>query len=295
MRLPDFLIVGAPKCGTTTMHEILKQHSQIFLPTEKEIHFFDNNKNFSKGINWYKNYFKNIPKDKIAGDITPSYMYYDYAIKRIYDTFGRNVKIIFMLRNPVDRAFSEYSYNLSRGLIKEKNFEKAINLEVLNKDLPPFERRYFSFISRGYYGQYIQNFLKYFPEENLHFILFEDEFLKDSQKCIKDLQEFLGIKYEKLNTDLKSNTGFVPHYPGINKLLFDPNPIRSVLKKMIPVYTLRKEIKHLVKEINSNKNIKQSKLPKEVKDNLLKEYYQLDIITTEKLISKDLSSWGVKQ
>jgi len=294
MRLPDFLIVGAPKCGTTTMHEILKQHSQIFLPTEKEIHFFDNNKNFSKGINWYKNYFKNIPQDKIAGDITPSYMYYDYAVKRIHETFGTNVKIIFMLRNPADRAFSEYSYNLSRGLIKEQNFEKALKLEFINKDLPPFEKRYFSFISRGYYGYYIQIFFQYFPDKNLHFVLFEDEFLKDPEKCVKELQEFLGIKYEKLNTDLKSNTGFVPHYPGINKLIYDPNPIRSVLKKMIPVYTLRKEIKDLVKEINSNKKAKQAKLSKEVKNNLLQEYYQRDIIETEKLISKDLSSWTLK-
>jgi len=126
--LPNFLCAGAAKCGTTSLHAILAEHPQIFLPQRKEIHFFENNGNYSKGLDWYSKYFKNANEKKVIGEITADYMFFDYVPERIIEALGKNIKIIFMLRNPVDRSYSEYLFNVRRGFFKG-TFEEAIQNE----------------------------------------------------------------------------------------------------------------------------------------------------------------------
>ena len=99
MKKPNFLNVGTQKAGTSTIHAILKQHSEIFLPKEKELHFFDYEENYQKGFSWYMNYFKDAGSQKVIGEVTIGYLYEKNAPKRILQNLGKDVKLMFIFRN----------------------------------------------------------------------------------------------------------------------------------------------------------------------------------------------------
>lgn len=108
--LPNFLIVGAQKCGTTSLHEYLYQHPQIYLPEGKETKFFAEDARYSKGITYYEDVcFSTYSGESAVGEVDPDYMYFEQALERIAEHLDlRTTKLIFVLRNPVDRAFSHY-------------------------------------------------------------------------------------------------------------------------------------------------------------------------------------------
>src|SRR4051794_13012479 len=111
MSLPNFLVVGAQRSGTTIFHQILLTHSEIYVPSRrKEIHFFD--RYFDRGLNWYKSYFP--PENAAArysaiGEVTPDYLAIPEVPARIHATLP-NCRLIFILRNPIERAYSWYQY-----------------------------------------------------------------------------------------------------------------------------------------------------------------------------------------
>lgn len=105
--LPNFLIVGAARAGTTSLYYYLKQHPDVFMSPKKEIDFFDVDKNFEKGLDWYERYFEGYTGQKAIGEASPLYMYLEKVPKRIAKVIP-DVKLIFILRNPVDRAYSHY-------------------------------------------------------------------------------------------------------------------------------------------------------------------------------------------
>jgi len=125
--LPNLICPGAAKSGTTTLYDLLRQHPDVLMSSKKEANFFV--QNYQKGKEWYeKLYFSGWKDEKIIGDITPSYMSFKYVAKRIHDMLGNGIKFIFLLRNPVTRAYSHYWMTRRNGL-ENKSFEEALSLE----------------------------------------------------------------------------------------------------------------------------------------------------------------------
>ena len=122
----DFLCIGAQKAGTTTLHDILSQHPNLCLPVKKETHFFSNEELFSKGKKHYSKYFIKYEDYDFFGEVDPEYSYCKDSAKRIYDMFGE-LKIIFIMRDPVERAYSNYLMTKRRGL-EPHSFEDAIEV-----------------------------------------------------------------------------------------------------------------------------------------------------------------------
>ena len=150
MKLPNFLIVGAAKAGTTSLFYYLKQHPEIFMPEEKELKFFEyliiknklhytgpgDNKSLKRVVKtWdeYKNYFKKAKNFKAVGEASVSYLYYTETIKNIKKYLGENINIIIILRNPIERLISNYKYMVMRGREKE-DLKKALELEEYRKN-----------------------------------------------------------------------------------------------------------------------------------------------------------------
>jgi len=99
MSLPNFMCIGAAKSGTTSLYDILKQHSDVFIPSFKEPHFFDISTVYEHGVSWYeKTYFSGVKKEKCIGDFTPTYLFDKYAPERILALLGEGVKFIIILR-----------------------------------------------------------------------------------------------------------------------------------------------------------------------------------------------------
>lgn len=283
----NFLCVGAQKAGTSSLHDILKQHSDVCLALNKETHFFDENENFKKGIDWYYNsFFNHYSGEAICGECTPEYMYFEDVPEKLYHAFGADIKIVFLLRNPVNRGFSHFIMSKKR-LYETYSFEEAIKLEEdrIKKDY--FHKSHFSYLSRGFYSEQINRFLKYFPKENMLFIRFEEDFVKNREKTINQLCSFLGISAEHLNVDIKSNVGKEPRYKWIPKFIYKPNTMKQLLSFMPPKF--RSKIIKLGYGFAMKDNASE-KLPKELKAKLLITY-ENEIERLQALINKDLSSW----
>ena len=194
----DFLIIGAQKAGTSTIDGLLRQHPNVQMATNKELHFFDNESNFQSGVVDYAKYesqFNWNDPEKKFGESTPIYMYWDKAIKRIWE-YNKNIKLIIILRNPIERAFSHWNMEKSKGKDKATLMEAITNEEIRSKECLPFQHRIFSYIDRGMYSSQIRNILRFFEREQLLFIKYE-EFILDNFKTIESISDFLGLPFQK--------------------------------------------------------------------------------------------------
>ena len=288
MPKPNFFCIGTQKAGTTSLHYILNQHPDIYLPDMKEIHFFDRDENYNKGTEWYLDFYKEVKNEKIIGEINPNYIYDKNTPQRLYD-FDKNLKLIVILRNPADRAFSNYKMIVGRN--EEKNsFKKAVKIDlqrIENKENYPFPYHY---INRGYYYYQIQRYLKLFPPQNMLFILFEKDFLQDRKQTIDKIYNFLNIKKENISVNIKLTPQTHHKSKKADKILNTSNPFNQFAKKLIPSKKLRTNIKYFFTKINQKPTVDKSEL-EEMRPFLINEIYKDSILELEKLIDRDLSNW----
>jgi|SRR5690242_3518862 len=122
MILPHFLIIGAQRCGTTSLFEYLARHPDVAPPSAKELHFFDSE--YHKGDAWYRERFPSLRNGFITGEATPYYIFHPHTPTRVRD-WNSKVKLIVLLRNPVDRAYSHYHHEVRLGT-ESLDFETAL-------------------------------------------------------------------------------------------------------------------------------------------------------------------------
>lgn len=294
MPLPNFLCVGAQKAGTTTLYEVLKQHPDIYLPDVKEPHFFD--EHYPKGLDWYENtFFNKVENEKAVGEITPAYLYMDEAPQRILEALGTHVKLIFIFRNPADRAYSHFLMSKFNGYETASFDEVMANNDLGSTRSSTSEKRRFSYKERGYYGRQLRRYLKVFPKENMHFVLFEDLVSTNKKLAYGEILQFLGVKELELDFNIKSNTARRVRNSFLQKILLN-NPFLSALaKKLLPRASTRKTIRKKVKQHNQKSYQNNShKLSPELRRLIINDYYKEDVILLEQLIEKDLSHWYEK-
>lgn len=289
---PNFLCVGAQKAGTTTLHDILKQHPDIYLPDTKEAHFFDMDEHYDRGFSWWlETYFPRYENEKIMGAITPEYLYFEEVPKRIFKDL-KDTKIIIVLRNPIDRAFSHYKMSLKRGYETE-SFEKAIKLEKNRITEDYFQKNHFSYTSRGFYSSQIERYLKYFPAENILFLVFEEDIVKNIDKTINIILSFLEVDKDiNLDTKIKSNPATSAKSILLRDFIYKNNPLKRVIGKLFFTNKGKIALMSFLDKINQGKeDPKNLRLSIQKKHELLEEFYKSDIEKLETLISRDLSHW----
>jgi Sulfotransferase domain len=191
----DFIIPGAQKAGTTALHYFLQKHPQITLGDQQEMHFFDNDDFFAREPIDYEQLHRHFPpltRAGIAGECTPHYLHYTPAIERIWN-YNPKIKLLILLRNPLDRAFAHWNMQRFKGR-EPLDFLDAVKNE--NPRLAggsPLEKRRFSYITRGFYGEQLQRVLKFFPREQVKLIKFE-QFRDNNCGTLNSVFEFLGLK-----------------------------------------------------------------------------------------------------
>lgn len=284
----NFVCVGAQKAGTSSLHDILKQHSDICLAANKETHFFDEDENYAKGLDWYYDtFYSHYSGEKICGECTPEYMFFEEVPERIFKAFGADIKIVFILRNPVDRAYSHYMMSKKRRY-ETMPFEEAIEVENKRITKDYFHKSHYSYLSRGYYSDQIKRYLEYFPKENMFFIRFEEDFVKNRKATIDELCSFLGVPVEDLDVDIRTNVGKVPRYKWIPKFIYKPDAMKKVISFLpsgIKNKIVRRGYDFAMKDNQS------TKLSSESKSRVHTRYLN-EIKNLEGLVEKDLSAWG---
>ncbi len=158
------------RCGTTSLNGYLREHPDVVVSTPKEVHFFDIH--FDRGVDWYREHFTGTGNAAAVGEATPDYLYHDEAVARIAATLP-DVKLIVMLRNPVDRAYSHYWHNRSRA--KEPlGFADALSAEATRIRAGGASRATFSYADRGRYRAQIERLHRHVPAERILYQTFED-------------------------------------------------------------------------------------------------------------------------
>ena len=199
-RKPNFFILGAGKSGTTSMYYYLNQHPEIFFPTVKEPAYFAfsnfaGNHYHSEDQSWvnqcvtdpveYQALFKNVANEQIIGDATPIYLYHPNSAEAIYRACP-NAKLLVILRDPYDRAYSDYLMHV------RDNNEKRTFLDALKQDHGKYRFYVGSYLEKSLYGEQLQRYYNYFDREQLMIIPFAD-LSKNSEKTVKSVIEFLEI------------------------------------------------------------------------------------------------------
>ena len=181
--LPNFLIIGAAKAGSTALAAYLGSHPDVFMASEKEVHFFDDH--FQRGVDWYASRFEAVRGERAVGDATPTYMYTDEAIGRMADLLP-DAKLIAILRNPVDRAYSHYWW--MRALDERRPFADAVHDEILGREEADPEK----YVAAGRYLERLERVCGYYPRSSLHVVILE-ELRASARASYAEVCRFLGV------------------------------------------------------------------------------------------------------
>ncbi len=222
---PDFMIIGSAKCGTSSLHNYLSHHPQILLPHKKELDFFW--RRYDYGIDWYLAHFPAITdrEDFITGEATPNYIRFPLAAQRIKQHCP-NIKLILLLRNPIERCISWHYHKLNSGLVKE-DLETAIYLEMKQLETLSQEdiinigyRKLDSIVSSLYIYQ-VKVWLEIFKREQI-LILKSEDFYSNPDQAMEQVYNFLGLPNHGLAKYPKVNSGsYNPADEKISNLLRD--------------------------------------------------------------------------
>lgn len=198
---PSFIIIGTARGGTTSLFNYLSLHPQIEMPVKKEIAFFCTH--FNKGLSWYRSHFPVKSDDTlITGEASPYYLSHPKAAQRLKSLFP-DIKIIVLLRNPIERAFSSYKNIKKLGLESSKNFETAISLEeertkgeeekIISGDhYYSQQHQHYSYLGRSMYHKELERWFREFPAHQFH-IINSEAFYADPGEAYKETIRFLGL------------------------------------------------------------------------------------------------------
>lgn len=202
----NFLILGVQKSATTTLDQYLRLHSEIGMPDQKkELHYFDNIENFSKGSAFYNHYFEEKDGKKCLGECTPIYSYWDDVPEKIYD-YNPDIKLILVLRNPIDRAFSHWNMEYTHGR-ENLSFLQALKCEQSRLELMPNKQhRVYSYVDRGHYVSQIKHLWRIFGKKSL-LIMKMDELITSPDKTMNILFNFLDLSPLPIKKPIRSYAG----------------------------------------------------------------------------------------
>lgn len=283
MSIVNCCIVGMPKAGTTSLHQYLGQHPEIFMSSDKEPHFFSTDllqegaelHGYPKytrypSLEKYHQLFAERGAAKIVGESSVFYLFSQKAAQEIH-RYNPETKIIIMLREPVAFLYSLHSQGLFSGNETETNFERALALQELRKkgeSLPPTVH----FPSRLYYDQHIEiasqisRYLELFPQEQIKIILFDD-FKECTEKVYKEVLEFLDVFDDFTPNLVDHNPNTKMKYQFLARMLQDPqHPITATVKKVFP-RRIWKKGKAIGVKLNTNV-VKRAPISSETKEKL---------------------------
>lgn len=291
MILPNFLIVGVQKAGTTSIYNYLQEHPQVYMSRVKETNFLEKdwekipleqqNKNGIVTIEKYAELFADV-KDEIAiGEVSPNYLFhYESSAARIKQ-YLPDAKLIVVLRNPVERAYSDHLMHL----------RDAIGYRSLSEQIKHSSHKSF-ILRKGFYYEPIKYYFEQFEREQIR-VFFYDDLCAKPQEFMQEMYQYLEVNSNFTpDTNKKAQVAKIPKNKAINNLLQRKNLLRNtaanIMKTVMPVET-RQKLRDRLISFNSQTK-KAIPLSSEERQQLI-ELYREDILQLQDLLEKDLSKW----
>ena len=298
MKFPDLIVIGAAKAGTSAFYRYIEQHPQIYTSSIKEPQFFGlegETKQFkgppgmeikeNKAIRTMEEYqalFKDAPEDRCIVEASTSYLYLPKASERIHHYIPQ-IKLIAILRNPVERAYSAFLYLTRASREPITDFSKALLAEPtrIQNDWA-FLYRYQDF---GFYSSQLKRYYDKFDSAQLRIFL-HDDLKADPLKVMRETFSFLNLD-STFEPDMsrRFNVSGLPKNKLLHKLIGEQNMLKSALKSVLP-----RKYRSDLKERYYEKNLSKPRLAEETRLQLI-ETFREDILKTQDLIGRDLSAW----
>jgi len=291
--LPNFLIIGAPKSGTTSLYEYLREHPQVFMSPVREPNFFS----FGMGelpaptapgirmirdLDAYCRLFSGVTSETAIGEASPSYL-------RVPETAGRirryvpGAKLVAILRDPIERAYSAFLMLRRNGWETLTDFDEAIEAEQRG------ERRERPYLERSRYAPQLRRYLEHFPREQLQIHLYDD-LRDDAARLVRDTYRFLGVgtSFEPDSTRRHNAAGSFRSLRTQRFLDELPRPLRSTAERLVPL-NVRKRAYWRLRAWNTRP---QPPMPPGTRKRLL-PLVRDDVLALQDLLGRDLSAWLV--
>jgi hypothetical protein len=296
-RLPNFLLVGANRCGTTSLYYYLKEHPEVHMSSIKEPSFFlslsfkvpeqgigDDRREFVTDFNDYCRLFETAGDCKALGEASTENLYhYDKVIPDIKRLLG-NPKILISLRNPVERAFSAYTYLISENR-EFLTFEEGLSQE--EKRMRDGWRQIWFYKDAGFYSARVKAYLENFDEVKI--CLFDD-LIVNPLSFVQEVYKFLGVDPSyKPDVKARYKTSGIPRSKKINRLFEEPTRLRSVARA-VGKFVLKEDGWTKVRDALKAKSYARAEMKPETRI-YLERVYREDILKLEDVIQRDLSAW----
>jgi len=298
MTLPNFIILGAAKAGTTSLYRYLCQHPQIYMSPVKETNFFsleghrldfsgpgDREHIGSFAITEFEAYqalFQAVASERAIGEASPMYLYSRRAPANLARRLPQ-VKLIAMLRDPAERAFSQYVY-----FVRDRREPLTDFREALEQCEPRRQSGWewaWQYVEVGFYGRQLSRYWEMFDARQIRVYLYRD-FCHRPDEILRDIYRFLDVD-ETFAPDVSTrhNVSTLPRSRRLAALCTNPHPAKSLLKQALPE-RLRQRLKATVTKYNSVR----PQLSDEMREYLI-EIYREDVLKLQDLIDRDLSHW----
>ena len=302
MTMPNFLVIGAAKCGTDSLCNYLGQHPDIFMSPNREPNFFVAEGQdtipyrgpgdvvalkdmWTANLADYQSLFSGVTTETAIGEGTAWYIYYEDAPIRIRHHIPQ-AKLIAVLRNPVDRAYSAYTMMLRDGREPLDDFAAALDAE--DERVARSWEPIWYYKRMGFYCNQIKRYYETFDRDQVRVVIY-DEFNSDPLPVLKDLFHFLAVDDGFVSdTSRRTNVSLVPRHRRLHHAVAGEYPLKTALKKLVP-----QRMRQAMKEPLVNRNLtRPTPMGDEVRARLI-EIFRDDIGATQDLIGRDLSHWLV--
>lgn len=320
MTLPNFLVIGAAKSGTTSLYQYLNKHPEIYMSPHKEPKFFalegvDLDSFRSPGdaswlknttitqLNEYEALFDEVEQEKAIGEASTIYLYSETCPKTI-KKYIPNAKLIIILRQPVEQAFSMFLHHLRSGFYQEylaenepSYLEKHFAKEFLaSEQLDETWLYHWHYKEMSAYYEQVKRYFDLFESTNVKVFLF-DEFKQNTKQCLQEIFDFLGVDSHVTPSNLNQKYNAhktlnqKPQNAALHRFLMNPSPLKKIIKPLLS-QELRGKINYWFRKRNMVKTDTpfDVKLSKETRQKLT-DFQREDILKLQDLIGRDLSHW----
>ncbi|MGK2957164.1 MAG: sulfotransferase domain-containing protein [Acidimicrobiales bacterium] len=279
--LPNFIVIGAGKAGTTSLWGYLREHPQIFMSEPKELNFFTTEHNWNRGLAWYESHFDNAGNALAIGEVTGSYANwpnFDGVPQRMFEILP-DAKLVYVIRHPIERIVSAFKYMTLRG-DEDKPMDEAIRTNPM-------------YLSVSSYATQIEQFLKVYPKERLHVIVSE-EMRDDRPATIKRVFEFLGVDSDVELEILKHE------FNRTDRKLREP---RALLRRVKTIPGYKPLVNHLpnsLKQFGSRLgtrdiiNLEETRLSDETRS-FIEDSLRDDLARLHTHLGEDFHCWGLSK
>ncbi|MEK0081854.1 sulfotransferase domain-containing protein [Benzoatithermus flavus] len=287
----DFFLVGAQKSGTTSLHRYLQLHPRIFLPFRKEIACFVLEEQYRRlEQELALNYPETIDAE-LVGLSNVELLFFPYVPERLR-RYNPDARIVAVLRNPIDRAYSAYWYQRSVGVEPAGSFEEALAREPALDPTSTHDRAQRAYLEHGHYAEQLERFRRWFPPERIHVLLYDD--MQQDSRYLSRLLGWLGIDDPTFEPpEERHNTASVPRFPRLQRMLRAPDSrVNRAYKAVVPARLRYFLFRHVVEPL-SEANARPFRYPpmhEETRERL-RAYFRPHNERLSALLGRDLAHW----